>query len=159
MHTERLKGHSCTHCEQIVLPGEPEEIQQDDQNPWDTPLSGMRFSNEKVNRLGISLADLEEKSTGGCEFALYLRQRIEAVINERHNGHKQPKPEAVQLFVFVTENKPGFYRSFAFYALVHLGAIHDPLTSTLEVDLNRCYARIGRSAIYCHLTADEGKSL
>lgn len=161
MHTERLKGHSCVHCEGIVLPGNQEEIQQDDRNPWDAPPSTMHFSNKKVNSLGISLADLETKSTGDCKFALYLRQRIEESIQKSRKsrkGYEQPDPEAVKLFVSVTEHRPGVHPRFAFYTLVHLGTIYDPLTFTVEVDFTRCYVHIGNPDISFELTGDEGKA-
>ena len=143
-------AHSCVHCVDIVLPGNPEEILVSPRGSPEDPLHDMEFEDRKCNRLGLSLADLRLRAHAGCDFSKYLRDRVEG------NVYTNVVPNAVQLYTRFFEG------SVVFYSLICLQSLHPSGSASDGSDLSRCFVYAARRDdwpdIWAYLTTTSGKS-
>jgi hypothetical protein len=127
--------HSCSQCQGIIFPGEPEEIYFD---AWETGPNPKHkyYRNEIYNRLGISLRDLKTMAGKHCTFASQLLKRLgDMLCNDLD-------PKLIQIYTgnFWSGAK------FNILALVSLEDIYNSdegINTHLDRHLYRCYASVG----------------
>jgi hypothetical protein len=127
--------HSCSQCQRIIFPGEPEKIYFD---AWETgPNPKHKYHIDGIyNRLGISLRDLETMAGKHCTFASQLLKHLgNMVCNDLD-------PELIQIYTGDFWSNGIFY----IYALASLEDIYNSdegINAHLDRHLYRCYASGG----------------
>jgi hypothetical protein len=127
--------HSCSQCQRIIFPGEPEKIYFD---AWETgPNPKHKYHIDGIyNRLGISLRDLETMAGKHCTFASQLLKHLgNMVCNDLD-------PELIQIYTGDFWSNGVFY----IYALASLEDIYNSdegINAHLDRHLYRCYASGG----------------
>lgn len=143
--------HSCAHCVDMVFPGSPEKIHVSRRGPQEDPFGDLRFHEETMNRLGLSLADLGLRANAGCDFSQHLRDEIE------HKMYRDADPDAIQLYV-----RPDDPRFISIKHLICLQALHLPENVFEGKNVSRCFVTAESHGdllyIYCTLTKTSGKS-
>ncbi|RII10896.1 hypothetical protein CUC08_Gglean006897 [Alternaria sp. MG1] len=133
----------------MVFPGSPEKIHVSRRGPQEDPFGDLRFHEETMNRLGLSLADLGLRANAGCDFSQHLRDEIE------HKMYRDADPDAIQLYV-----RPDDPRFISIKHLICLQALHLPENVFEGKNVSRCFVTAESHGdllyIYCTLTKTSG---
>jgi hypothetical protein len=137
--------HSCSQCQGIIFPGEPEEIYFD---AWETgPDPDHKYRRDGTyNRLGISLRDLKTMAGNHCTFASQLLKHLGNMLCNDLD------PELIQIYTRYVWSDG----KFNIYALASLEDIYNSdkgINAHLDRHLYRCYASRG---VYRLVVCDRG---
>jgi hypothetical protein len=139
----------------MLFPGSPEKIHVSRLGLTKHVSGDLLFSEQTLNGLGISLADLRCKANAGCDFARYLKDDLEHRMHERF---KDANPDAIHLYTRTDGKKYMFIAP-----LLCLQGLHLSDNACEGRDASRCYFTAGseRYLLYTFYvsTKTSGKSL